>query len=291
MNRTGVRPPGQTARTPVRCQGGSGAQGAEAADQTGFMGERMAPRIGDAFGAALLEYLEAVDRGPRWFDPGPGWHVVERDDGAVDANPAGPYFAPPEAWDTDLERRALDLARGRVLDIGAGAGRFALALVDRGHAVLALDVSPGAIEVCHRRGIATTHLGTVFDLPAGAGRFDTFLLAGNNLGLLESATHGPRFLQALRGLAAEDALVLGTGLDPFATDDPSHLAYHERNRRLGRLPGQIRLRTRHRDVATDWWDYLFQPPDDLAAMAEGTGFRLASVETDGALHLAALAAA
>lgn len=254
------------------------------------MAERTAPETGDAFGAALLEYLDATDRGPRWFDPGPGWHVIERDDGHVDASPAAPYFAPPDAWMSDLELHALDEARGRVLDIGAGAGRFSLPLLDRGQRVVALDVSQGAVDVCRRRGLDETHLGTVFDLPAGAGPFDTFLLAGNNLGLLASAGHGPRLLRRLREMAADGARAIGTGLDPFGTDNPSHLAYHERNRRLGRLPGQLRLRVRHRDIATHWWDHLLQPPDDLAAMADGTGWTVTAVEADGSLYLATLTA-
>lgn len=257
--------------------------------------ERDGPRIGDAFGHALLAHLDAPDNRvgdtpTRWVDPGPGWHVIERDDGAVEANPAAIYFSRPEDWPVDLDRRVLELARGRVLDVGAGAGRFALPLLDAGHEVVALDVSPGAVEVCRRRGIGTTHVGTVFDLPAGVGPFDTFVLAGNNLGLLESVDHAPRFLGALRGLAADGARILGTGLDPFETTEPRHLAYHERNRRRGRLPGQLRLRVRHLDVATEWWEYLLQRPSDLEAMAGGTGWEVADVETEGALYLATLTA-
>ena len=48
------------------------------------------------------------------------------------------------------------------------------------------------------------------------------LLAGNNLGLLESASHAPRFLRALSARAAHGAVVIGAGLDPFATADPAH---------------------------------------------------------------------
>lgn len=251
------------------------------------------PRVGDAFGQALLAHLDAEDGRPRpasarWLDTGPGWHVIERDDGAVDVNPAALYFTSPSEWPVDLDRRLLSLACGRVLDVGAGAGRFALALVDSGHEVLALDVSPGAIEVCTRRGIGRTHLGTVFDLPEDRGPFDTFVLAGNNLGLLESVDHAPRFLGVLRHHAAPGARILGTGLDPFETMEPRHLAYQERNRRRGRLPRQLRLRVRHLDLATDWWDYLLQSPDDLAAMVDGTGWRVASIESEGALYVAVL---
>ena len=53
-----------------------------------------------------------------------------------------------------LEQKALDMARGSVLDIGCGAGSHALYLQNQGHQVCALDSSPGAIKVCEMRGIA-----------------------------------------------------------------------------------------------------------------------------------------
>ena len=53
---------------------------------------------------------------------------------------------------------------------------------------MALDVSPGAVGVCQRRGVRRTVIGTVQDLvDADAEPFDTFLLLGTNLGLLASS--------------------------------------------------------------------------------------------------------
>ena len=210
------------------------------------------PEIGDAFGAALVAHHEARDTGHAWAaDRDAGWYVVERDDGYTDPLPAAPYFAEPDDWQWDLERAALEACAGRVLDVGTGAGRFCLALAERGLDAVGLDPSPGAIDVSRSRGVATLHLGTVFDLDE-PGRFDTFLLMGNNVGLLESVDHAPRFLGELRRLAAPEARVLGIGLDPSATDDPRHLAYQAFNRSRGRLPGQLRLRIRFQHLATGW---------------------------------------
>ena len=73
------------------------------------------------------------------------------------------YFSPPHGpvWDWVVAR-----VGHRILDIGAGAGRAALALQAMGRQVLAVDVSPGAVEVCRRRGVVSTSLGTVHDLAA-----------------------------------------------------------------------------------------------------------------------------
>lgn len=77
------------------------------------------------------------------------------------------YFLEPDAWSDawpDNDVTALDLVGGRVLNVGAGAGRFLLALQSRGHEPMALDVSPGAVEVCRRRGVRRTILGPIEEL-------------------------------------------------------------------------------------------------------------------------------
>ena len=87
------------------------------------------PRLGDAFGALLLACWE------RGAAPGEVLEVVERDDGYVTTGDAARYFAEPDVWPR-LDRWACDRAHGRVLDVGAGAGRHALLLQERGHAVI-----------------------------------------------------------------------------------------------------------------------------------------------------------
>src|SRR5438094_4170986 len=142
---------------------------------------RDGPSLGDAWGALLLACSDAEAA------PGAVLELIERDDGFIDGGDAARYFARPDAWDT-LDRLACAKARGRILDVGAGAGRAALYLQESGHDVVALDVSPGAVDVCQRRGVRRTVIGTVQDMvDAGAEPFDTFLLLGSNLGLLASA--------------------------------------------------------------------------------------------------------
>ena len=109
--------------------------------------------------------------------------VVERDDGFVSVDTIE-YLGGLDARD----EWAVSRATGRVLDVGAGAGRAALALQERGQQVTALEVSPGAAQACRARGVRDVYLGTPQRAAADgmAGAFDSALLLGNNIGLLGS---------------------------------------------------------------------------------------------------------
>lgn len=237
---------------------------------------REGPRLGDAFGAMLLACLDAG------LQPGTVREIVERDDGYLDGQDALFYFLPYEQWDA-LDHWLVVQAVGHALDVGSGAGRVALHLQDAGHAVTALDISPGACEVCRQRGVRTVVEGTVFELPGSPSepQFDSVLMLGNNLGLLESRRHAPLLLKALATLTRPGALILGRGRDPYATESPLHLRYHARNEALGRMGGQIRIRIRYHDTATPYFDYLFATVDELRALLKGTTWRLEEYEQDG----------
>lgn len=96
----------------------------------------------DAFGQALC----AACNGEEVFE------VVERDDGFVDAMRTRGYFSDYDEW-SPTEQQAMQFVRGRVLDVGCGAGRHSLYLQKKGFNVLGIDISPLAIKVCKLRGL------------------------------------------------------------------------------------------------------------------------------------------
>jgi SAM-dependent methyltransferase len=242
------------------------------------------PRVGDAFGEMLLAELETRQAGGGGSVP----EIVERDDGFIRAASPSRYFAEPAEW-APFERRALDLATGRVIDIGCGAGRFALAMQERGAAVTALDISPGAVEVTRRRGVRDVVLASAQDGVPGRAAYDTFLLMGENLGLIGGRVSAAAFLAGLAKVASPAARIIGHGADPHETDDPVHVRYRERNHATGAMGGQMTIRVRHRDLATEWFPYLLCSPAELAGLAAGTPWGLTDVErVDQVNYLAVL---
>lgn len=238
------------------------------------------PIEGDALGAALLAHLDEGEAG--------GLHVVERDDGYVNVDSAGQYFSVAGGW-FPVEEGYAEGVHGRVLDIGAGAGRFSVDLQNRGHQVVALDVSGGCLEVCRRQGVLETFHGTIFDM-AGTDPepFDTFLLMGHNIGLLGSPATALQFLRTLGMLANPGATIIGTTREPLATSDPQHLAYHQMNRDRGRPPGQLTIRVRWQHLATPWFDYWFVSTDELTTLATASGWRLVDQDYKDGSYLARL---
>ncbi len=150
-------------------------------------------------------------------------------------------------------------------------------------------MSPGAVEVCRRRGVRAAYLGTVPALAEEAPQpFDAVIMIGNNLALLGTPETAASMLDALRTVLQPDGVVVGSCLDPYLTDDPVHLAYHESNRRRGRLAGQMRLRVRYRHLIGAWFDYLFVSVDELRKIAREAGWEVEVLVPPNPEYLAAL---
>lgn len=229
----------------------------------------MLPTEKDAYGHLLMEYQKK----------GEGVEIIEREDGFIDALPHSPagYFAPFEQWGSH-QQKAMDYVRGRVLDIGAGAGRVSLYLQERGQEVVAIDNSPLALEVCRLRGIKNTSLTSVTEVSRSRlGEFGTIVMMGNNFGLVGNRQRARWLLQRFYGMTPPDGRVVAESNDIYQTDNPVHLDYHQYNRDRGRMSGQIRLRVRHGRIATTWFDYLMVSPEEMREIAAGTGWHI--VET------------
>lgn len=229
------------------------------------------PRIDDAFGR-ILARCWAADTAP-WS----AVEVIERHDGLIVANDASRYFSEPEQW-SSLDRWAWEQAAGRILDVGCGGGRHAVAWVARGHEVVGVDASPEAVRITRERG-AEAVVGSVPSLPAGLGMFDTIALSGDNLGLLGGPEQAPQVLAALAAVARPGARLIGTGTDP-GDGGTDHAEYHAWNLSCGRARGQLRLRVRDGAAATPWFDYWLAAPGELTAVVAGSAWTLESLEHD-----------
>jgi SAM-dependent methyltransferase len=222
-------------------------------------------RSRDAYGHELYDY----------YKHGIGYEIVEREDGYIDIS-SGPaaYFTKYRDWGPHI-KKAIGFARGRVLDVGCGAGRHSLYLQKKGHDVVGLDNSPLAAKVARARGVRRVRVMPVTKVGRGLGKFDTIVMFGNNFGLFGSRRRAKWLLARFRTITREGARIIVESVDPYRTDNRCHLDYQRLNRRRGRMSGRLRLRVRYQTYATPWFDYLIVSPDEMREIVDGTGWRVA----------------
>jgi SAM-dependent methyltransferase len=186
-------------------------------------------------------------------------YAIERDDGLEHRiESAEAYFKAPRS---EVERQLLDALDGVVLDLGAGAGSYALYLQARGLDVTAIDQSEGAIEVCRHRGCRDARVMDIRSLELERARYSAIMVMGNTLGIHQTPETLPALLRTLAHAARPEARLLCVTLDPLDTVDPDHLRYHQRNRERGRPPGLSTMRLKYRDWVDAWAD-LWMPTSD-----------------------------
>ena len=163
--------------------------------------------------------------------------VIEREDGYIDAS-TGPkmYLSEFKDW-SPHEKKAMKYAKGRVLDIGSGAGRHAIYLQNKGLDVTGVDNSPMALKVAKERGLKKTKLMPITQITPELGKFDTIMMLGNNFGLLSNIKRGRWLLKRFHKMTTADARIITESMQVYDTDNPDHLWYQEYNRKRGRMSG------------------------------------------------------
>lgn len=220
------------------------------------------PTVGDAWGNALLDHLtgKAVEG-----------LTLEVDDGtSVPAMHPEWFFRTEPDWEPEERQLLAVVQNGPVLDLGAGAGRSAIHLQDRGLQVTAVEASRGAAEVCRRRGVRDVRESDLNDPPADQEWGAVLLLCGN-LGLGGSWDGNRRLLATLAEISQPDAVLVADSVND-----------------TGRA--EIRLRIRYGDLATPWWRQRNVAADEVESLVQGTGWRIAQhLESDnGVDHHVAL---
>lgn len=140
----------------------------------------------DIIGNALRDYLNGEEVAPiKVYSD-----IAEPDELEVS------YFFRDLGQMPSLEQMALNACKGKVADLGAGAGSHALVLQNRGLDVTAYDISGGACSVMQQRGIKKVKRGDAFHL--GTNRYDTILMLMNGLGLVNNLEGLTYFLEHIK---------------------------------------------------------------------------------------------
>ena len=167
-----------------------------------------------------------------------------------------------------LEQKALSLAKGKVLDVGAGAGCHALALQAQSIAVKAIDISPLSCEAMELRGVMDAECINLFDEHLETG-FDTILLLMNGTGIAGKRENLPALFNRLKALLNKGGQILIDSSDIkyiYENEDGSfdinlNAAYY----------GEVDYQMVYKDVKGDSFDWLYVDFPLLKSIAESCG--------------------
>lgn len=171
-----------------------------------------------------------------------------------------------------IEQKALDMARGRVLDVGAGAGCHALVLQDRGLSVEAIDISPLSVEVMRQRGLGAVRHEDFFNV---TGQYDTILMLMNGSGIVGKIEKLPGFFQHL-------ARVLSPGGQVLMDSSDLRYVFEDEDGNLGWDPndgyyGEVQFCMQYRNVRGKEFPWLYLDFNTLCLYAEVAGFHVERV--------------
>ena len=168
-----------------------------------------------------------------------------------------------------LERAALQLAGGRILDVGAGAGCHSLALMQMGKEAVAIDISLLSVQVMKERGVDARHVD--FYDPGFTEKFDSILMLMNGTGIMGNLCNVRPFFAALKRL-------LNPGGKVYIDSSDLRYLYEEEDGSLmidlaGDYYGQLDYQMQYKDVEGEPFDWLYLDFNTLAYYAEENGFK------------------
>ncbi len=161
-----------------------------------------------------------------------------------------------------IEQTALDMAKGRTLDVGAASGCHSLVLQERGIDVTAIDISPLSVETMKERGVKSVREQDFFMLENK--QYDTILMLMNGIGIVGTLARMPEFFRLLDKILAPGGQVLCDSSDisyVFEGDMPDMDYYGEQS-----------FQMQYRDTIGEPFPWLYIDADTLQQVAEASGY-------------------
>lgn len=215
----------------------------------------------DPMGAALMRYWETKNP---LLELAVSTNITE-----PDPYPLSYFF---RDWDNmpPIEQRALQMAEGNILDVGAGTGAHTLVLQTMGKQSLPIDISTLSVELMHQRGLHQAQCQDFYTMPE-TQKFDTILLLMNGIGLVKQIDNLPAFFQKVDRLLAPGGQLITDSSDiiyMFQEEDGSILIDLNAN-----YYGEVFFQVAFQGIEGKPYPWLFIDYDKLQMAAGRAGFR------------------
>ena len=212
----------------------------------------------DIFGQAVLDFYH--NRQPENI-------IVHSEDFDDDEIPTEYLFRSYEEM-PPLEQKALQLSKGKILDVGSCAGSHSLYLQQKNKEIKAIDVSKGAIEVCQLRGVNNAETQDFFNLKDE--KFDTILMLMNGSGIVGKLKNLTHFFKHAKTLLNRDGKILidSSDLRYLFEEDEDGGIWVNPNQYYGELNYSIS----YKGETSQPFDWLYIDFNSLQLAAQSNGF-------------------
>lgn len=173
----------------------------------------------------------------------------------------------------ELEQQALSLCKGKVLDVGAGAGSHALYLQDMGLSVDAIDISPGAVEYMKSNGLNAMQKD-FFELEPGP-KYDTILMLMNGVGIAGKLSKLEHMLEHAKSLLKPVGQILCDSSDiKYLYEDEDGSVWIDLN---NEYYGNFNFRMTYKKERGTQFDWLYADFDSLFKAAKNVGLKASRI--------------
>ncbi len=168
----------------------------------------------------------------------------------------------------EIERKALRLAKGKILDVGAGAGCHSLALQEMGLNPTAIDISALSADIMKLRGVADARVQDFWNV---SQKYDTILMLMNGTGIVGTVDNFPKFFNHI------DAILSNGGQVLIDSTDLCYLFENEDGSMDipigGQYYGELEYTMKYGDITGRPFPWLYVDFDTMASYAEQYGFK------------------
>ena len=171
----------------------------------------------------------------------------------------------------ELEQLALNLCKGKVLDVGAGVGSHALLLQERGIDVTAIDISLSAVQIMKQRGVKKTFEQDILN---STTKYDTLLFLMNGIGLTGTLAGLTSFLAQAKQLINVGGQLI------FDSSNISYL-YEGLSKPSNKYFGEVSYRYEYKQQKGKWFDWLYIDQQTLIDISQQQGWHCEIVFDDG----------
>lgn len=178
----------------------------------------------------------------------------------------------------DLEKMALSVCEGKVLDVGSGTGCHALILQEFGNEIMAIDTSEEAVEIMKDSGLREAYVKDYFKLKDQ--KFDTLLCLMNGIGFIGKLNRLEAFLSKADELLNKEGQVI------FDSSDISYL--YDGVKPDNHYYGEVSFQYEYKKQKGEWFDWVYIDHQTLTKMADQLGWYTYILHQDNDQYLARL---